>query len=86
MLAPRGCLSPSSVHELSTGGEVFTPSSPLICSFDGAEESCHGTDTTLDGELVLCGTISNDPGASEDDPLCFQSTEGDVQDLLEQLN
>ena len=87
MLEPHGCLSSSSIHESSTGGEVFTHQVLLFAHSKDLKvfESCHGTHTTLDGEPVRCGAIRNDPGTSEDDSLCPQNTEGDVQ-TVEQLN
>ena len=67
----------NSLHESSTGGEFFTPSTPPFAHPKGLKvlESCHGTHTTLDGEIVRSSAMSNEPGTSEHDSLSFHGTE-----------
>lgn len=49
--------------------EVFAGSN------QGYKESRRHTHSTLEGEVVRSSGISIEPGISEDDSLCFQSTE-----------
>lgn len=38
-------------------------------------ESHHGTQNTLEGDVVRSGAISNGTGSSEEDSVCLRSTE-----------